>query len=115
MLGLDCAEDPRFADNDSRKLNEDALDAAIEVATREHDPVELMLALQARGVPAGLCQRSDDKMERDPQLAARDFYRTATHPELGEHRFEGYPVRFSNARWRLDGGAPLFGGDNHDV
>ena len=56
-----------------------------------------------------------DKMERDPQLAARDFYPTATHPVLGEHRFEGYPVHFSNARWRLDGGAPLFGGDNHDV
>ncbi len=115
VLGLDCDDDPRFADNESRKQNEDALDATIDAATRGHDPVDLMLALQARGVPAGLCQRSDDKMERDPQLAARDFYPTATHPVLGEHRFEGYPVHFSNARWRLDGGAPLFGGDNHDV
>ncbi len=115
VLDLDCALDPRFSGNDRRKRHEDVLDAAIDAATRNHDPVDLMRALQLRGVPAGLCQRSDDKMERDPQLAARDFYPTAVHPALGEHRFEGYPVQFSEARWRINGGAPLFGGDNHDV
>ena len=74
-----------------------------------------MFALQAAGVPAGACQRNDDKMERDPQLAARDFYRSAPHDELGEHRFEGYPVTFSGARWRMERGAPLVGQDTAAV
>jgi len=91
------------------------LDAAIDAATATRDPFDLMADLQERGVPAGLCQRTDDKMERDPQLQARAFYRTAPHAELGEHRYEGLPMQFSRARWRIDRGAPLLGEHTYDV
>jgi benzylsuccinate CoA-transferase BbsF subunit len=74
-----------------------------------------MYALQQRGVPAGVCQTMEDRMERDPQLADRGYYRTAPHGELGDHRFEGMPMRFSAARWRMDRGAPLLGEDNERV
>ena len=115
-LGLDAlADDARFAANGARVANEDALDAAITARTREREPHALMEALQARGVPAGVVQTMEDRMERDPQLAARGFYRRAPHPELGEHRFEGLPVRFSKARWRLDRGAPLLGEHTREV
>ena len=50
-----------------------------------------------------------------PQLAERGYYRTASHDELGEHRFEGLPMQFSDARWRMDRGAPLLGEDNERV
>ena len=103
------AGDGRFATNNDRVANEDALDEAITARTREREPHGLMEALQARGVPAGTVQTMEDRMERDPQLAARGFYPTAPHGELGEHRFEGLPMRFSKARWRLDRGAPLLG------
>jgi crotonobetainyl-CoA:carnitine CoA-transferase CaiB-like acyl-CoA transferase len=74
-----------------------------------------MYALQARGVAAGVCQTMQDRMEIDPQLAARGFYRTAPHAELGDHRFEGFPMQFSNARWRIDRGAPQLGQDTMQV
>ena len=107
-LGLPAlAADERFATNEARVANEDILDAAISSCTPEREPHELMEALQARGVPAGVVQTMEDRMERDPQLADRGFYPVASHPELGDHRFEGVPMRFSNARWRLDRGAPL--------
>jgi benzylsuccinate CoA-transferase BbsF subunit len=109
------ADDPRFASNAARIANQDALDAAITERTRGREAPELMYALQARGVAAGLCQRTDDKMERDPQLAARGFYRTAPHEELGVHRYEGLPFAFRHARWRMDRGAPLLGEDTYDV
>lgn len=109
------ADDARFASNADRIANQDALDAAITERTRTRDGTELMYALQARGVAAGLCQRSDDKMERDPQLAARGFYLMAPHDELGEHRYEGLPFAFRNARWRMDRGAPLLSQDTFDV
>ncbi len=116
VLGLgDLVEDSHFGDMGSRKANEDALDAAIAGVTCERDPFDLMIELQTRGVPSGVCQRTDDKQERDPQLAERGFYPTAPHEELGEHRYEGLPMRFSGARWRMDRGAPLLGEHNHAV
>jgi crotonobetainyl-CoA:carnitine CoA-transferase CaiB-like acyl-CoA transferase len=74
-----------------------------------------MYALQEQGVPAGVCQRTDDKMVRDEQLAEREFYREAPHAEIGVHKYEGYPVSFSGARWRMDRGAPLLGEDTMAV
>ncbi len=116
VLGApELASDERFTSNEARKRHEDELDAAITALTRPREPRELMYALQARGVAAGLCQRTDDKMEHDEQLAARGFYPTAPHDELGEHRYEGYPAQFSDARWRMVRGAPLLGGDNMEV
>ncbi|MCY4619811.1 MAG: CoA transferase [Chloroflexi bacterium] len=116
VLGLDAlCDDPRFVDMTTRKAHEDELDEAIAAVTCERDPFDLMLELQGRGVPAGVCQRTDDKQERDPQLAERGFYPTAPHAELGEHRYEGLPMQFSGARWRMDRGAPLIGEHNHAV
>jgi crotonobetainyl-CoA:carnitine CoA-transferase CaiB-like acyl-CoA transferase len=54
-------------------------------------------------------QNTADKLERDPQLKARAFYPVAAHPVLGEHRFEGVPLRFSRSGWALRRPAPLFG------
>ena len=109
-LGLPAlAADARFVTNEARVANEDVLEAAIASCTPEREAHELREAPQARGVPAGVVQTMEDRMERDPQLAERGFYPTAPHPELGDHRFEGFPVRFSGARWRLDRGAPLLG------
>jgi crotonobetainyl-CoA:carnitine CoA-transferase CaiB-like acyl-CoA transferase len=74
-----------------------------------------MYALQARGVPAGACQTMRDKMEADPQLRERGFYVEAEHPELGQHRFEGLPLRFSRARWEVCRPSPCLGEHTRDV
>ena len=111
LASSDLADDPRFATNLARLGEQDALDAAIALRTRRFDCRELMYLLQARGVPAGAVQNARDKLEYDPQLAVREFYRVAPHPELGEHRYEGLPMRFSNARWEIERGAPLLGED----
>ena len=115
-LGLPAlAADERFTTNEGRVAHQDALDAAIASCTPEREAHELMEALQARGVAAGVVQTMEDRMERDPQLAARGFYPVAPHPELGDHRFEGVPLRFSKARWRLDRGAPLLGEHTREI
>ena len=116
VLSLDeLATEDRFATNEARAASQDALDEAITAATRTWDSRELMYTLQARDVPAGTAQTTEDKMEFDPQHRARGFYRTAPHSELGEHRFEGYPAQFSGARWRMDRGAPGYGEDGYSV
>ena len=116
VLGAaDLAADPRFASNAARAGAREALDAAIEERTRRRDARELMYALQARGVPAGVAQTTEDKMEHDPQLAARGFYPVADHPLLGEHRYEGLPFRLERFRWELRRGAPLLGEHTDEV
>ena len=107
--------DQRFIDNDLRVRYEEELESLIGEYTRARDCFELMYALQEQGVPAGVCQRTDDKMVRDDQLAEREFYREAPHAEIGVHKYEGYPVSFSGARWRMDRGAPLLGEDTMAV
>jgi crotonobetainyl-CoA:carnitine CoA-transferase CaiB-like acyl-CoA transferase len=32
----------------------------------------------------------------DPQLAARDWFKAMTHPDLGTHRYNGFPWRLAN-------------------
>jgi benzylsuccinate CoA-transferase BbsF subunit len=109
------ASEPRFATNTARVANQDALDACIEEWTRERDPYDVMFALQAAGVPAGVVQTARDKQVSDPQLRARNFYRSVEHPEIGMHAMEGMPVTASRTPWRLRKASPLFGGDVQDV
>jgi crotonobetainyl-CoA:carnitine CoA-transferase CaiB-like acyl-CoA transferase len=103
------AADERFATNAARIRHEDELDAHIASWTCTRDPYDVMFALQAAGVPAGVVQHAGDKQERDPQLRARGFYPEADHPEIGRHAFEGMPVTASRTPWRLRTAAPLLG------
>ncbi len=111
----ELASRERYATNAARVADQDALDAAIEARTRSRDPHELMYALQARGVPAGVAQTTQDKMERDEQLAARGFYPWGPSAELGDHRYEGLPFQFRRLGWSVRRGAPALGEHTRDV
>jgi benzylsuccinate CoA-transferase BbsE subunit len=51
-----------------------------------------------------------------PQLAARNFFRTLQHPELGQTlRYPGAPFRLSETPWRLRQRAPLIGEHNEAI
>lgn len=116
VLGArELLDDRRFSTNLARVRHEDELDAALTAFTRRFDARELMYLLQAQGVPAGVAQNQCDKMEYDPQLAARGFYVTAPHGELGDHRYEGLPFKFSRSRWDVVSGSPLFGEHTGEV
>lgn len=99
----------RFAAAEARLANQDALDEAITGCTRGREARELMYALQAAGVPAGVAQTTEDKTEHDEQLAARNFYRIAAAAEIPEHRHEGLPMLCSRTRWDVHRGAPSLG------
>lgn len=116
VLGArDLAAQERFASNAGRVAEQAALGASIEAYTRSRDPHELMYALQARGVPAGVAQTTQDKMERDEQLAARDFYPWGPSAELGDHRYEGLPFRFGRLGWSVRRGAPALGEHTREI
>jgi crotonobetainyl-CoA:carnitine CoA-transferase CaiB-like acyl-CoA transferase len=107
--------EPRFATQEERFANQDALDEQLASWTRELDRFEVMEQLQAKGVPAGAVQNAQDLNESDPQVAHRGVFFEMDHPLIGEARFEGNPIQFSSLdqdNWRS---APLLGEDNEYV
>ena len=115
MGAPDWARDARFATLAGRLRYQDELDAHIADWTSTLDKYAVMERLQAVGVPAGAVQSSEDRVERDPQLAARGYYVEHDHPVLGRRRFEGLPIHLSATPAAVWKAAPTIGQDTADV
>ncbi|MCH2169558.1 CoA transferase [Myxococcota bacterium] len=113
------ARDPRFASLEARLLHQDALDECISTYTRDRDRYEIMHALQAVGIPAGVCQDARDRCEGDPQLSALDWMTELTGTEIGTWPIPELPVKMSATPpfigGPIDRGAPAYGEDNVEV
>jgi crotonobetainyl-CoA:carnitine CoA-transferase CaiB-like acyl-CoA transferase len=113
MLGIDPGGP--FATHADRIANWQALDAAIAARTREMDAFELAERLQRAGIHAGPVQHAGDLAERDPQLAARDFFGTAHAERWGEYGLDRFPARFDGQRPPVYEGVHQVGQDTFDV
>jgi crotonobetainyl-CoA:carnitine CoA-transferase CaiB-like acyl-CoA transferase len=91
------------------------LDNVISAWTAGQDAYALMQRLQDAGVPAGVCQTAGDRFERDPQLAARDWWHRLDHPEIGECDYDGVLPKLSLTPGRLRMPSPVFGADTEAV
>jgi crotonobetainyl-CoA:carnitine CoA-transferase CaiB-like acyl-CoA transferase len=109
------AIDPRLASNAGRLTHQDEIDAHIAAWTADRDAYEVMGALQAAGVPAGVCQHASDRFERDPQLRARRWWRTVPHPEAGDLDGDGVTPRLDRTPGAVRAAAPVLGADTYDV
>ena len=70
--------------------------------------------LQAAGVPAGPVLAGWEIVS-DPQLYARDYFVDIVHPEVGHHRWDGYPWKLSRTPGRVGRPAPIFGEHNDEL
>jgi len=111
----ELAGDAHFATFESRKANEDALEARIAELTRDRNVYELLQQLQAQGVPAGLIQNAEDILDKDEHIRARSFYQYLDHPETGLAAYDGPPARLSETPGFHAAPAPLFGEHTFDV
>ncbi|GMV84652.1 MAG: putative CoA-transferase [Dehalococcoidia bacterium] len=90
--------DPRFATHAARLANAGALDASIEAWTGPLDRYEVARRCQAAGIAAGPVQDAADLTGRDEQLAAREFFGTATAEGRGTYGIDRFPARFNGLR-----------------
>ena len=90
----DLAGDPELATAAGRIARAAEIDARLRrwCASRTADAAAA--ALQANGVPAGKVQDGGDLMA-DPQLLARDFWRTTDHAVFGERPYDRFPALWS--------------------
>ncbi|BBK44375.1 hypothetical protein STVA_43950 [Allostella vacuolata] len=111
--------DDRFVTLAARLANQDALEQAVGSWTRTQEPYACMYALQAAGVPAGVCQTAADRCDNDPQLAALDWMTEITGTKIGTWPVPELPMKLSrtptHAGGPIDRGAPCYGEDNEYV
>lgn len=120
VLGLQEVDaDGRFDGLADRLAHHDELDAHLATATCRWDGYELMMRLQERGVPAGVCQTAQDRCDRDPQLAAVGWMRPLPQSEIGTWPVREVPIHLSRTPARIGGRlgrhGPSYGEDNDDV
>ena len=108
------AEDPELATVEGRRSNESMINDRLTQFTEQYEPRAVMNLLQARGVPAGMVQRSSDHLQ-DPQLAHRDFFRRMQHPEMGEVPYEGHQYRIAGYNNGPRMPAPCLGEHTYEV
>jgi benzylsuccinate CoA-transferase BbsF subunit len=101
-------QDARFTGLAGRKDHEDALEELIAEATRPWDRWELMAALQAAGVPAAVVETPGDLVD-DPHLRERGFWRSLSHPVMGDIVSPGLPFWTSTGQAGPTRAAPLLG------
>lgn len=109
MGSPEWASDPKFATHESRKQNEDELDAGISAWTADKDAYELMAHLQARGVAAGVVQSAREILDFDEHIKARGYYQYMDHAETGRAAYDGPPFRLSKTPGKHHFPAPLLG------
>lgn len=108
------AQESRFATMLGRKENEDDLDELIAGWTADHTPEEVMTLMQANGVPAGMVMNTQNLVE-DPQLKARQHFRSLKHTEIGEHLYQSPAYRLSKTPCHIWKAGPCLGEDNEHV
>jgi crotonobetainyl-CoA:carnitine CoA-transferase CaiB-like acyl-CoA transferase len=119
LRGPGWLTDRRFASLDRRLEHQDELESLVGTATAAWDEYELMAALQARGVPAGVCQTAQDRYERDPQLDHLDWLIELDQDEIGTWPVKEFPVRLSHTPAYMGGpydrSGPSYGQDNEAI
>jgi len=100
---------------DRRHAQRHKLNEELARETAKWSAEELMRALQAKGVPAGLVQNAEDIVSRDPQLAHRAHWITLEHPEMGKTIYNASPFRSLRMPAGAGKPAPLLGQHTEEV
>lgn len=119
MGNPEWARAAEFSTLKARLRHQDALDAQLGAWTRGHDAFELMERLQAAGVPAGVVQTVQERIDRDPQLRHLGWTKDLPHSEMGTYPVKAFTVGLSATPGDPGGvtqrGAPCYGEDNDYV
>jgi crotonobetainyl-CoA:carnitine CoA-transferase CaiB-like acyl-CoA transferase len=115
VLGLEhLVDDGRFADAQSRKANEDALDAELSRALADTNLDESVRRLEACGVLAAPVN-SAPAVLGDPQLQSREYFVAIDRAVVGTYLYPGAVARMHETPLKADTPAPMLGEHNRLV
>ncbi len=108
------ATDPDLQTIEGRLRSRERIDAGVAEWTRTMSNVEAFERLQAVGVAAGPVYKTREVLD-DPQLEARDFFRTMEHPLLPPYKRTKMPWRMSKTATEITRPTNLLGEHNRLV
>ncbi|MES3004148.1 MAG: CoA transferase [Pseudomonadota bacterium] len=109
------ALEPRWQTMPERYRDREELNRLLGAWTANQDAQELMLKLQAKGLPAGAVQDAHDVTRVDPQLAHRGHWVRLPHAEMGESLYNNLPFRFTRTPVQPTRPAPLLGEHTREI
>lgn len=116
MGRLELADDPRYAEAASRKVNEAELDELIGAWTQDQGAQSVEQRLLAVGVDAARTAKPYEQFSApDPHYLASGFIQSVDHPEVGPSWLPGAPWRFSGAEDRRLRPSPCVGQHSFEV
>lgn len=107
-------EDARFATNQDRVANRDALVAELGEAFATREASIWLQKLQEVGIPCGLISTIQDVFNH-PQAQARNLKVEIEHPTAGMVGFPGFPYKMSQTPAELYRPPPLLGEHNEEI
>ena len=110
----ELATDPRFATQQARHANQDALSDPIAAWTRGHTHYDAQAVLQAAGVPAGAVLHSGELL-RDPHVLARHGFEYVEVPNAGPAPYPRVAFTLSGTPVPIVKAAPGFAEDNDAI
>jgi crotonobetainyl-CoA:carnitine CoA-transferase CaiB-like acyl-CoA transferase len=114
MLGLpELADDPRFATNPARLVHRAALDPVIKPVLAQKSVAQIILALEAVGVPVGPVQTLDQVFASE-QVADRQM-QIEMQADPGPVKLIGNPLKLSATPVQYRHAPPRFGADTETV
>jgi crotonobetainyl-CoA:carnitine CoA-transferase CaiB-like acyl-CoA transferase len=111
----ELAADPRFADNQKRRQNDDAVEQALQEAISRFDQADLMQRFQRHDAPAAPVYSVADVVN-DPHFAARDNITSIQDDELGASvRMPNVIGKLSATPGSVDTPGPKLGASNRQI
>ncbi len=107
-------EDERFATNDRRLANTDALTSLLNSALATHSVREWIQRCDEEGVPAGEV-KTFDAVYASPQVRQQNLVWSANHSTLGPIELPGSPLRFGRSPVGLRLAPPTLGEHSDEV
>jgi benzylsuccinate CoA-transferase BbsF subunit len=108
LIGDPALGDRSLATAKGRLAQVERLETAVGRWTAARGATDVMMALQEKGIPAGVVAHSKYLLESDVQLRHRGYWQTVDHPEMGETHFTSPPYMLDGERVSLKR-PPLFG------
>ncbi len=100
--------DERFASNEARLANVEALDAEVAAWTASFNNVDLAGRLQELGVAAHIVSTNEDILQ-DTHVMQRSYYEARPTARFTRDLFSNYPLRFSETPGSWERGGPSSG------
>lgn len=110
----DLAQDPRYVTNRQRLLNRVALIEELEAIMKTRERDDWISSLQNAGVPSGPINNIEQVFD-NPQVKAREIWKTLPHPTGGTAPTTANPIRYSATPIQYRMAPPLLGQHTDEI